>query len=243
MGLGALALGSLFGCMSDTRLIIANSHLILRILDCPKSPPFAAKAKSVIYLHMAGAPSQLELFDYKPELMKMDGQDCPPSLLEGKRFAFIRGVPKMLGPQAKFAQHGQSRAWISEHLPHFSTVADEVSFLKAVTTDQFNHAPAQLLMHTGSPRLGRPSMGAWVTYGLGTENQNLPGFVVLTTEEIFPMQVRAYGEADFFHQFTRECNAEVEGDPVLFIKDPNGMSRDLRKASIDAINEVNKLEV
>ncbi len=135
---------------------------------------FPGKAKVVIYLHMAGAPSQLELFDYKPELMKMDGQDCPQSLLEGKRFAFIRGVPKMLGPQAKFAQHGQSGAWISEYLPHFSTIADEVRFLKAVTTDQFNHAPAQLLMHTGSPRLGRPSMGAWVTYGLGTENQNLP---------------------------------------------------------------------
>ena len=104
---------------------------------------------------MAGAPSQLELFDYKPALMKLDGQDCPQSLLEGKRFAFIRGVPKMLGPQAKFAQYGESRAWVSEHLPHFSTIVDEVSFLKAVTTDQFNHAPAQLLVHTGGPRLGQ----------------------------------------------------------------------------------------
>jgi hypothetical protein len=135
---------------------------------------------------MAGAPSQLELFDYKPALMKLDGQDCPQSLLEGKRFAFIRGVPKMLGPQAKFAQHGESRAWVSEHLPHFSTIVDEVSFLKAVTTDQFNHAPAQLLVHTGGPRLGRPSIGSWVTYGLGTENQNLPGFVVLTSGGKFP---------------------------------------------------------
>jgi hypothetical protein len=130
---------------------------------------------------MAGAPSQLELFDYKPVLKKLDGQDCPPSLLEGKRFAFIRGVPKMLGPQANFNQFGESKAWVSENLPHFSTIVDEVSFLKAVTTDQFNHAPAQLLMQTGNPRLGRPSMGAWVTYGLGTENQNLPGFVVLTS--------------------------------------------------------------
>src|SRR5215475_3339320 len=132
----------------------------------PKLPQFAGKARSVIYLHMAGAPSQLELFDYKPALMKLDGQDCPPSLLEGKRFAFIRGVPKMLGPQAAFKQHGQSGAWISEHLPHLATIADEISFLKAVTTDQFNHAPAQLLVHTGSPRLGRPSIGAWATYGL-----------------------------------------------------------------------------
>ncbi len=116
---------------------------------------------------MAGAPSQLELFDYKPELMKMDGQDCPKSLLEGKRFAFIRGVPKMMGPQAKFAQYGQSGAWVSEHMPHLSTIVDELSFLKAVTTDQFNHAPAQLMVHTGSPRMGRPSLGSWVTYGSG----------------------------------------------------------------------------
>ena len=130
---------------------------------------------------MAGAPSQLELFDYKPALAKLDGQDCPASLLEGKKFAFIRGVPKMMGPQATFKQYGESRAWVSEHLPHFSSIVDEVTFLKAVQTDQFNHGPAQLLMHTGSPRLGRPSMGAWVTYGLGSENQNLPGFVVLTS--------------------------------------------------------------
>src|SRR5438876_180974 len=181
MGLGALALGSLIGCRSrssdgTSNVLFDPAHPL-----APKLPPFPGKAKAVIYLHMAGAPSQLELFDYKPALMKLDGQDCPESLLEGKRFAFIRGVPKMLGPQAKFAQHGESRAWVSEHLPHFSTIVDEVSFLKAVTTDQFNHAPAQLLMHTGGPRLGRPSMGSWVTYGLGTENQNLPGFVVLTS--------------------------------------------------------------
>src|SRR5207249_8165422 len=120
---------------------------------------FAARAKRDIYLHMAGAPSQLELFDYKPALQGLVGQDCPRSLLEGKRFAFIRGVPKMMGPQAKFAQHGQSGAWVSEYMPHLATIVDELSFLKAVTTDQFNHAPAQLMVHTGSPRLGRPSLG------------------------------------------------------------------------------------
>src|SRR6266498_5416679 len=181
MGLGALALGSLVGCRS--RALDGTSNILFDPANplAPKLPPFPGKAKAVIYLHMAGAPSQLELFDYKPELMKMDGQNCPPSLLEGKRFAFIRGVPKMLGPQAKFAQHGQCRAWVSENMPHLATIVDEISFLKAVTTDQFNHAPAQLLVHTGGPRLGRPSLGSWVTYGLGTENQNLPGFVVLTS--------------------------------------------------------------
>jgi hypothetical protein len=182
MGLGALALGSFLGSCgrrdssSMTNIPFDPAHPLL-----PKLPPFPGKAKSVIYLHMAGAPSQLELFDYKPELMKMDGQDCPPSLLEGKRFAFIRGIPKMLGPQAKFSQRGQSGACISDNMPHLATIADELCFLKAVTTDQFNHAPAQLMVHTGSPRLGRPSLGSWVTYGLGTENQNLPGFVVLTS--------------------------------------------------------------
>src|SRR5579883_1906315 len=138
MGLGALALGALLGCgrKDDTssQIVFDPAHPL-----APRQPPFPGKAKSIIYLHMAGAPSQLELFDYKPELMKMDGQDCPESLLAGKRFAFIRGVPKMLGPQAKFAQYGESRAWVSDNLPHFSTIVDEVSFLKAVTTDQFNH--------------------------------------------------------------------------------------------------------
>ena len=242
MGLGALAMGSLLGGCGGNSNAIAPvafdpAHPLL-----PKPPQFAGKAKSVIYLHMAGAHSQLELFDYKPELMKMDGQDCPPSLLAGKKFAFISGVPKMLGPQARFAQHGESRTWVSENLPHFSTVVDEVSFLKAVTTDQFNHAPAQLLMHTGSPRLGRPSMGSWVTYGLGTENQNLPGFVVLTSGGSFPDAGKSVWGSGFLPSVYQGVQCRSEGDPVLFIKDPNGMSRDLRKASIETINEANRQE-
>src|SRR5215467_13424755 len=153
MGFGALAFGSLFaGCGLGSSSGVANTLFDPAHPLAPKLPMFPGRAKSVIYLHMAGAPSQLELFDYKPDLMKLDGQDCPQSLLEGKRFAFIRGVPKMMGPQAVFKQRGQSGAWISDHLPHFTTIADEVSFLKAMSTDQFNHAPAQLLMHSGSPR-------------------------------------------------------------------------------------------
>lgn len=240
MGLGALAMGALLGgCGSHAK---AGEALIAfdpaRPL-LPKAPPFLGKARSVIYLHMAGAPSPLELFDYKPELAKMDGQDCPPSLLAGKQFAFIRGVPKMLGPQAKFAQHGESRAWVSEHLPHLSTVVDEISFLKAVKTDQFNHAPAQLLVHTGSARLGRPSMGSWITYGLGTENQNLPGFVVLTSGGNFPDAGKSVWGSGFLPSVYQGVQCRSEGDPVLFINDPKGMSRDLRKASIDAINQAN----
>lgn len=239
MGLGALALGSLIGsCGSSStgnQVPFDAAHPL-----APKLPQFPGKARSVIFLHMAGAPSQLELFDYKPALMKLDGQDCPQSLLEGKRFAFIRGVPKMMGPQAEFKQHGQSGAWISNYLPHLQTVADEVSFLKAVTTDQFNHAPAQLLMHTGAPRLGRPSIGSWVTYGLGTENQDLPGFVVLTSGGKFPDAGKSVWGSGFLPSVYQGVQCRSEGDPVLFINDPEGMDRDLRKASIDAINNVNK---
>jgi hypothetical protein len=243
MGFGALALGSLIGgckpgmAERDSPVAFDPAHPLM-----PKLPMFPGKAQSVIYLHMAGAPSQLELFDYKPDLMKLDGQPCPLSLLEGKRFAFIRGVPKMLGPQANFKQRGQSGAWVSDNMPHLATIADELCFLKACTTDQFNHAPAQLLVQTGSARLGRPSMGAWVTYGLGTENQNLPGFVVLTSGGKFPDAGKSIWGSGFLPSVYQGVQCRSEGDPVLFIKDPRGMDRDLRKASIDAINEVNMEE-
>ena len=241
MGLGGLAMAALFGCGDKTKqgaqVAFDPAHPM-----APKLPQFPGKAKSVIYLHMAGAPSQLELFDYKPELAKMDGQLCPQSLLEGKRFAFIRGVPKMLGPQATFAQHGESGLWVSENMPHLASVVDEISFLKAVTTDQFNHAPAQLLVHTGSARLGRPSIGSWVTYGLGSENENLPGFVVLTSGGRNPDAGKSVWGSGFLPSVYQGVQCRSEGDPVLFLNDPGGMSRDLRKASIDAINEVNAEE-
>jgi uncharacterized protein (DUF1501 family) len=239
LGLGGLALGSLVGCSSKPSVkndLFAAAHPLL-----PKPPHFPGRAKSVIYLHMAGAPSQLELFDYKPELQKLHGQLCPPSLLEGKKFAFIRGVPKMLGPQATFRQRGQSGAWISDNLPHLSTIADEISFLKAVQTDQFNHAPAQLLLHTGSPRLGRPSMGSWVTYGLGSENSNLPGFVVLTSGGNNPDAGKSVWASGFLPSVYQGVQCRSEGAPVLFLNDPHGIDRDERLASIEAINEVNRL--
>jgi Protein of unknown function (DUF1501) len=240
MGLGGLALGSMLGCGSDIKT--AQNMFDPTNPLAPKAPHFAPRAKSVIYLHMAGAPSQLELFDYKPELAKLDGQACPQSFLEGKKFAFIRGVPKMLASTAVFKQHGQSGAYISDYLPHLSTVADDLSFMKAVTTDQFNHAPAQLLMQTGSARLGRPSMGSWVTYGLGSENNNLPAFVVLTSGGNNPDAGKSVWGSGFLPSVYQGVQCRSEGDPVLFIKDPNGISRDIRKASIDAINEINQTE-
>jgi len=239
-GVGGLALASLFGACNPFTSKENISSISSNPL-APRVPHFAPKAKSVIYLHMAGAPSQLELFDYKPALHKLDGQDCPPSLLEGKKFAFIRGVPKMLGPQASFKQHGQSGAWVSENLPHFSSVVDEVTFLKAMQTDQFNHGPAQLLMHTGGARLGRPSMGAWATYGLGSENENLPGFVVLTSGGKDPDAGKSVWGSGFLPSVYQGVQCRSEGEPVLFIKDPDGVTRELRKSSIDAINELNKI--
>jgi len=216
MGLGALALGSLLGCGNKSSVV--NSLFDAANPLSPRPPMFPGKARAVIFIHMAGAPSQLELFNYKPELAKLDGQDCPPSLLEGKRFAFIRGVPKMLGPQATFRQHGQSGLWLSDNLPHLSTVIDDMAILNAVTTDQFNHAPAQLLMHTGSARLGRPSIGSWVTYGLGTENKNLPGFVVLTSGGNNPDAGKSVWGSGFLPSVYQGVQCRSEGDHVLVMK-------------------------
>lgn len=244
LSLGALAVGSLWNACSSGSNPLENTSA--NFFDtqnplAPRVPHFAAKAKSVIYLHMAGAPSQFELFDYKPELEKLHGKACPESLLEGKKFAFIRGIPKMLGPQAKFKQRGQSGAWVSNLMPHLATVADEISFLKAIHTDQFNHAPAQMLMHTGSPRLGRPSIGSWVTYGLGSENSNLPGFIVLTSGGAAPDAGKQVWGSGFLPSVYQGVHCRTKGDPVLFLSDPKGISRTIRKASIEAIKEVNQM--
>ncbi|EAZ80165.1 DUF1501 domain-containing protein [Algoriphagus machipongonensis] len=243
---GGLALAPLmFGCdTGSSNKAVKGLDLSERDLNplAPLPPPYAGKAKSIIYLHMAGAPSQLELFDFKPELAKYHNKPCPESLLEGRTFAFIRGVPNLLGPQAEFKQHGESGAWVSDFLPHFSKVVDEVAFLKAVHTDQFNHGPAQLFMQTGSPRLGRPSLGSWVTYGLGTENQNLPGFVVLTSGGKTPDAGKSVWGSGFLPSVYQGVQCRSKGDPVLYLKDPDGMSRDMKKNLVTAINKVNKEE-
>ncbi|UNZ00244.1 DUF1501 domain-containing protein [Zhouia spongiae] len=245
-GMGGIALSSLFFSCNGFFDPKKNSKMSLSERDlnplATLAPPFPPKIKSVIYLHMAGAPSQLEMFDYKPDLYKLHNESCPESFLEGRKFAFIRGVPKLLGPQAKFSRVGESGNWVSDYLPHFKKVADEVAFLKAVNTDQFNHGPAQLFMHTGSPRLGRPSIGSWVTYGLGSENQNLPGFVVLTSGGKNPSAGKSVWGSGFLPSVYQGVQCRSKGDPVLYIDDPKGMSRDLKKRTIDAINKINKEE-
>jgi hypothetical protein len=203
-------------------------------------PQFPAKVKRVIYLHMAGAPSQLELYDYKPELKRLDGQDCPASFLAGKRFAFISGVPKLLGSQYPFKQAGQSGQWISDRLPHISEHVDDVCFIKSMRTDQFNHAPAQLLVHTGNPRLGYPSFGSWVLYGLGTENQNLPGFIVLLSGGKSPDGGKQLWSAGFLPSVYQGVQCRSHGEPVLYLDNPPGVDRDLRRGMLDAIDEIDK---
>lgn len=206
----------------------------------PAIPHFAAKAKRVIYLHMAGAPSQHELFDYKPELHKLNGKECPKEFLEGKQFAFIQGIPKMLGPQFPFKQYGQSGAWLSDRLPHFSTVVDDVCFIKSMYTDQFNHGPAQLLVHTGNQNLGYPSIGAWATYGLGSENQNLPGFIVLTSGGKNPDAGKSVWGAGYLPSVYQGVQCRSEGEPVLYLRNPEGITRSIRRHSLDTLDRLNQ---
>ncbi len=207
----------------------------------PLAPQFAAKARRVIYLHMAGAPSQLELFEYKPDLQKLNGQLCPQSFLEGKQFAFITGVPKMLGGQFPFHQAGRNGTWISDRLPHFERHIDDVCFIRSMRTDQFNHAPAQLLVQTGSPRLGGgASFGSWVTYGLGAENQNLPGFIVLVSGGNTPDGGKSLWSSGFLPSVYQGVQCRAKGDPVLYLSNPPGVGRNLRRQVLDAIGEVNR---
>ena len=201
---------------------------------------FGGKAKRVIYLHMIGAPSQLELFDYKPELERLDGKPCPQSLLDGKNFAFIQGTPNMLGPQYPFRQHGESGAWVSDRLPHFSRVVDEVSFLKTLQTDQFNHGPAQLMVHSGNARIGYPSIGSWTTWGMGTENSDLPGFVVLLSGGRLPRVGKALWSSGFLPSVYQGVQCRSNGDPVLNISNPGNISRDVRRAALDTLKSLNE---
>jgi hypothetical protein len=208
----------------------------------PKHGHHAAKAKRVIYLHMSGAPPHLDLFDYKPELVKRSGLDCPDSILKGRRFAFTTGVPKLLGTPRTFARHGKAGMWMSDACPNFHTIADEMCMVRSMTTDQFNHAPAELLVYTGSPRSGRPSIGSWVTYGLGTENQNLPGFVVLISSGVQPNGGKNSFGNGFLPSVYQGVQCRSKGDPVLYASDPPGLDRDVRRMSLDTLRDLNELQ-
>lgn len=236
-GIGAMALSEL---MSQD-IHAAGSAAIENPLRL-KSPHFAPKAKQVIYLHLTGSPPHLDLFDYKPELVKRNDQDCPDAFLKGKRFAFTSGVPKLMGTPRTFQRYGKGGVWLSDALPNLQKVADELCVIKSMHTDQFNHAPAELLIYTGSPRPGRPSIGSWATYGLGTENQNLPGFVVLISSGVQPNGGRNSYGSGFLPSVYQGVQCRSKGDPVLFASDPAGLPRDLRRKSLDTLNALNALQ-
>ena len=234
-GLGALWFASQTQ-RSDAAIIQRDPSRPLSL----QPPHFKPKAKRVIYLHMAGSPSQLELFDYKPELERLDGQDCPASFMEGRRFAFIRGTPKLLGPVYPFHREKKTGLPISDRLPHFEKVLDKVCFLRTMTTDQFNHAPAQLLLHTGSPNLGSASAGAWATYGLGSENENLPGYMVLLSGGKVPSSGKSVWGSGFLPSVYQGVQCRSEGDPVLYLSNPAGVDQTLRGKVVDAVARMNR---
>jgi hypothetical protein len=205
-------------------------------------PNFAPKAKRVIYLHMAGAPSQLELFQRKPELTKLDGQDCPKEYLEGQRFAFITGVPKLMGSVFPFHQENKTGIWVSDRLPFLEKHFDKIAFIHSMQTDQFNHAPAQLLVHTGNQNLGYASFGSWVTYGLGTENENLPGFIVLLSGGTNPDGGKSLWGSGFLPSVYQGVQCRSKGEPVLFLDNPPGIDRELRGDVVKTISEINQQE-
>ena len=220
-GLGALALTSLL----NPRLL-AGEAAAASDPTLPRPPHFAPKARNVIYLHMAGAPSQLDLLDYKPKLVELNGQPVPESLIQGERFAFIKGVPRVLGTPHTFARHGQSGQQISSALPHLAEIADDICIVRSMRTDQFNHAPAQLFVQTGSPRLGRPGMGAWVSYGLGTECRDLPGFVVLVSGKNGPDGGTSLWGSGFLPTVHQGVPLRSKGDPIT----ASSRMRDARSA-------------
>jgi hypothetical protein len=212
----------------------------------PQRAHFPARAKSVIYIHLVGAPSHLDLFDYKPELQKRNGELCPEELFEGKQFAFIRSRPKLLGTpdEAKYRLKacGESGVTVSNLLPHLQGVADEITFIKSLHTGQFNHGPAQLYLLTGFERFGRPSIGSWTTYGLGSENQNLPGFVVLITGSVLGAGNSAWGSG-FLPTVYQGIEFRSQGDPVLFLSNPEGIDAQSRRRVVDTVNELNRIQL
>ncbi len=182
----------------------------------------------------------MELFDYKPDLDLLDGKDCPHSFIEGKRFAFINGTPKMLGHQYKFKQHGESGAWVSEQMPHLAEVVDELCFIKTMQTDQFNHGPAELMVHTGTSQIGSPSIGSWVTWGLGTENEDLPGFIVLLSGGRLPRVGKSLWNSGFLPSVYQGVQCRSQGEPVLNASNPEGVNRSQRRQTLDALEALNR---
>ena len=237
VGLGSMALGSL---LAEAMALPAQAGAALDNPLAPKKPHFAPKAKRVIFLFQAGAPSHLDLFDYKPQLEKFNGQLPPAELLKGYRAAFINPNSTLLAPKFKFAKYGQSGAELSELLPHLAEVVDDIAIVKSMQTDAFNHAPAQIFMNTGSQQFGRPSIGAWTTYGLGSESQDLPGFVVFSTGQKGTSGGASNWGCGFLPTQYQGVPFRGQGDPVLFLSNPAGVDDQVQRDSLDTIQHLNQ---
>jgi len=238
-GIGALALADLLAgdaSKAATSLSGATDPLAVR------PPQFAPRAKRMIVIHLTGSPPNLDLYDHKPELVRRDGEECPAESIAGKKFAFTSGTPKLLGTRRKWSRCGESGMELSDAIPHLHRVADKLCLVRSMHTDQFNHAPAELLVYTGSPRAGRPSLGSWVTYGLGSENANLPGFVVLISSGVQPNGGTSSFGSGFLPSVYQGVQCRSKGDPVLYVSNPPGMDRRMRRASLDALKDLNELQ-
>jgi Protein of unknown function (DUF1501) len=232
-GLGAMALGSLLNERAAAATPQSQGAL--------KQFHFAPKVKSVIYLFMAGGPSQLELFDYKPALNRFDGEPIPESYVKGERFAFIKGVPRLLGSPVGFRKRGRCGAEISDLLPHLAMRADDIAIVRSMKTSQFNHAPAQIFMNSGHQLIGRPSLGAWLSYGIGSESQDLPGFVVLLSGDSAPDGGKSLWSSGFLPSVYQGVEFRAKGEPVLFVSNPRGVSGAVRRDALDALKDLNHL--
>jgi hypothetical protein len=237
MGLGALAMAQLEGTAGATQSAAAVNPMAVR------QPMLAPRAKRVIYLHMEGSPPQQETFDHKPILNQWHGKPCPDDLLKGKNFAFIKGRPTLLGSQHALRPHGASGHHVGELFPNLAKRVDELCFIRAMHTDQFNHAPAQLLIHTGNQQFGAASIGSWVTYGLGSENEDLPGYMVLLSGGSLPSGGKSLWGSGFLPSVYQGVQCRSEGDPVLYVGNPAGLSRDIRRRSLDTLNKLNRREL
>jgi len=236
MGLGSLALASLLdGQKAFGEGLKLNNPL------APKQPHFKAKAKNIIFLFMAGGPSQLEMFDYKPKLIELNGQPIPQSFIEGKRFAFMDSSHRtnLLGTRQEFKRYGQSGMWVSDLMPHTGQIVDDITMVKSCATNLFNHAPAKLFMNTGSGIFGRPSMGAWVTYGIGSESNELPGFVVLQSGPRGPRGGSVNWASGFLPSTYQGVPLRGQGDPILNLSSPSGISAERQRRTIDAVRDLN----
>src|SRR6266536_4903251 len=237
MGLGSVALASMLG----GRKAFAAEAAAAGNPMAPRRPHFEARAKNIIYLFMAGGPSQLELFDYKPKLVELNGQPIPQSFIEGKRFAFMGSShgTNLLGTRRQFKQYGRSGAWVGELFPHTATIVDDITLVKSCATNLFNHAPAKLFMNTGSGQFGRPSMGAWVTYGIGSESDNLPGFVVLLSGPRGPRGGAVNWGSGFLPTSFQGVPFRSGAEPILDLSNPPNVSAERQRRTIDAIRDLN----